>query len=153
MEFGKAWLLLNSHSPYLAGATFTCRVPSRPACPLPGRSSAGRAFFAPTSGKHLCASPFIAVFTLEISNCWITEIALFFFKEKCCVRCLSSLDGVRRERVNASVALAGLQIEGICKSLLGDSLRVEQRTLTPLVLVRIQVPQPNFLRYNHYDKQ
>ena len=28
-------------------------------------------------------------------------------------------------------------------SLLGDSLRVEQRTLTPLVLVRIQVPQPN----------
>jgi hypothetical protein len=26
--------------------------------------------------------------------------------------------------------------------LLGNSLRVEQRTLTPLVLVRIQVPQP-----------
>lgn len=26
---------------------------------------------------------------------------------------------------------------------LGDSLTVEQRTLTPLVLVRIQVPQPN----------
>gem|GEM_PF-5026465 len=27
-------------------------------------------------------------------------------------------------------------------SCLGNSLRVEQRTLTPLVLVRIQVPQP-----------
>jgi hypothetical protein len=26
----------------------------------------------------------------------------------------------------------------------GDSLMVEQRTLTPLVLVRIQVPQPRF---------
>ncbi len=25
---------------------------------------------------------------------------------------------------------------------MGDSLMVEQRTLTPLVLVRIQVPQP-----------
>ena len=32
----------------------------------------------------------------------------------------------------------------------GDSLMVEQRTLTPLVLVRIQVPQPNltFRRFN-----
>jgi hypothetical protein len=27
---------------------------------------------------------------------------------------------------------------------LGNSLMVEQRTLTPLVLVRIQVPQPTF---------
>jgi hypothetical protein len=26
---------------------------------------------------------------------------------------------------------------------LGDSSTVEQRTLTPLILVRIQVPQPN----------
>ncbi|PQZ26702.1 hypothetical protein CQZ93_22705 [Ochrobactrum vermis] len=36
---------MNSQTDHLAGATFTCRVPSRPACPLPGRSSAGRAFF------------------------------------------------------------------------------------------------------------
>ncbi|TNV12210.1 hypothetical protein FIB18_12315 [Brucella pecoris] len=36
---------MNAQTDHLAGATFTCRVPSRPACPLPGRSSAGRAFF------------------------------------------------------------------------------------------------------------
>ena len=42
----------------------------------------------------------------------------------------------------ASETHANGKMAGFCKSLLGDSLRVEQRTLTPLVLVRIQVPQP-----------
>jgi hypothetical protein len=31
--------------------------------------------------------------------------------------------------------------------LVGDSLTVELRTLTPLVLVRIQVPQPNQIKH------
>lgn len=33
---------------------------------------------------------------------------------------------------------------GVSPAPMGDSLTVEQRTLTPLVLVRIQVPQPDF---------
>src|SRR5271170_268324 len=44
----------------------------------------------------------------------------------------------------------GVPREGLCRSswvaeipkVLGDSSTVEQRTLTPLILVRIQVPQP-----------
>ena len=153
MEFGKAGLLLYSHSPYLAGATFTCRVPSRPACPLPGSLLRWPGFFCADFRKVPACKPVYCGFHARNKQLLDNRNRFVFFKEKCCVRCLSSLDGVRRERVNASVALAGLQIEGICKSLLGDSLRVEQRTLTPLVLVRIQVPQPNFLRYNRYHKQ
>ncbi|UWF68542.1 MULTISPECIES: hypothetical protein [unclassified Brucella] len=37
----------------LAGATFTCRAPSRPACPLPGQSFTGRAFFIVSEGKNI----------------------------------------------------------------------------------------------------
>ncbi|APX68686.1 MULTISPECIES: hypothetical protein [unclassified Brucella] len=37
----------------LAGATFTCRAPSRPACPLPGQSFTGRAFFIVFKGKNI----------------------------------------------------------------------------------------------------
>ena len=34
--------------------------------------------------------------------------------------------------------------DGAARSLLGNSSMVERRTLTPLILVRIQVPQPIF---------
>ncbi|AIJ56448.1 hypothetical protein [Brucella abortus] len=37
----------------LAGATFTCRAPSRPACPLPGQPFTGRAFFIVSKGKNI----------------------------------------------------------------------------------------------------
>ena len=39
-------------------------------------------------------------------------------------------------------ACADIQPDAACRPLVGDSLTVERWTLTPLVLVRIQVPQP-----------
>src|ERR1700730_7420926 len=44
-----------------------------------------------------------------------------------------------RQHASASQSLS---FQGFCEGRVGDSSTVEQRTLTPLILVRIQVPQP-----------
>src|SRR5262249_8408734 len=64
----------------------------------------------------------------------------------CCGRAppaLAELHSRRILAIDCAIRCRGRQISlNAINGLLGDSSTVEQRTLTPLILVRIQVPQP-----------